>query len=50
MGPKGVSFSSTTGKPWMRAVGKLSYLHEETLRIERIIEEEFEQIEPEDLR
>ena len=38
----------TTGKPWMKAAGKLRHLHEETLRIERIIEEEFEQIEPED--
>ena len=37
-------------KPWMKAFGKLSHLHEETERINRIIEEEFEQIdEPEDL-
>lgn len=35
-------------KPWMKAFGKLRHLHEETKRIERIIEEEFEQIEPED--
>ena len=35
-------------KPWMKAAGKLRHLHEETLRIERLIEEEFEQIEPED--
>ena len=32
-------------KPWMKHVGKLKHLHEETKRIERIIEEEFEQIE-----
>jgi hypothetical protein len=35
-------------KPWMKGFGKLRHLHEETMRIERIIEEEFEQIEPED--
>ena len=35
-------------KPWMKAFGKLSHLHKETKRIERIIEEEFEKIEPED--
>lgn len=35
-------------KPWMKAFGKLSHLRKETRRIERIIEEEFEQIEPED--
>ena len=36
-------------RPWMQAFGKLKHLHEETLRIDKIIEEEFEQIEPEDL-
>jgi hypothetical protein len=35
-------------KPWMKGFGKLRHLHEETKRIERIIEAEFEQIEPED--
>ena len=38
-------------KPWLECVGcagELSHLHEETLRIQKIIEEEFEQIEPED--
>ncbi len=32
----------------MAGFGELRHLHEETLRIDRIIEEEFEQIEPED--
>jgi hypothetical protein len=36
-------------KPWMKGFGKLRHLHEENARIQRIIEEEFEQIEPEDL-
>ena len=36
-------------KPWMKLAGALSHLHEENLRIDRIIEEEFEKIEPEDL-
>ena len=35
-------------KPWMAAFGKLKHLRKETARINRIIEEEFEQIEPED--
>ena len=35
-------------KPWMAGFGELRHLHEETERINRIIEEEFEQIEPED--
>jgi hypothetical protein len=36
-------------KPWMKAFGKLRDLRKETARIDRIIEEEFERIEPEDL-
>ncbi len=40
--------AKTGGKPWMKGFGKLRHLHEETKRIERIIEEEFEQIESED--
>jgi len=35
-------------KPWMKAFGKLRHLHKETERINRIIDEEFEQIEDED--
>jgi hypothetical protein len=35
-------------KPWMKMVGGLRHLHKENLRIERIIEEEFEKIDPED--
>jgi hypothetical protein len=35
-------------KPWMKAFGKLRHLHRDNLRIQRIIDEEFEQIEPED--
>jgi len=34
-------------KPWMKGFGELKHLHEETMRINRIIEEEFEQIDPE---
>jgi hypothetical protein len=36
------------GKPWMAAFGKLRHLRRETAKINRIIEEEFEQIEVED--
>jgi hypothetical protein len=35
-------------KPWMSAFGKLKHLRKETARINKIIEEEFERIEPED--
>lgn len=35
-------------KPWMRCFGELRHLHKETMKINKIIEEEFEQIEPED--
>jgi hypothetical protein len=35
-------------KPWMKAFGKLRGLHKENARIDRIIEDEFERIEPED--
>src|ERR1035441_3054257 len=36
------------GKPWLECAGELAHLHGETLRIQKIIDEEFEQIEPED--
>lgn len=36
-------------KPWVRLAGGLKHLRKETRRINRIIEEEFEKIEPEDL-
>jgi hypothetical protein len=35
---------------WMEGFGKLKHLHEETLRVQAIIDEEFETIEPEDRR
>jgi hypothetical protein len=35
-------------KPWMAAFGKLRHLRRETNRINRIIEEELEQVEAED--
>ena len=39
---------STGDKPWMKSFGKLRSMHKETLRINRIIAEEFNKIEPED--
>ena len=35
-------------KPWMKTFGKLRSLHKETARINRIIEAEFDRVEPED--
>jgi len=37
-------------KPWMLAFGGLRDLHHETLRVERVIEQEFEQVDEEDWR
>ena len=36
-------------KPWTKLAGGLKHLHKETQRINRIIEEEFEKVEPQDL-
>jgi hypothetical protein len=35
-------------KPWMKLMGKLAHLHEETERINKIIEEDCERIDSED--
>ena len=43
-----VTEAKTVEKPWMTAFGKLRQLRKETARINRIIEEEFEQIGVED--
>jgi len=43
-----VAETKAVEKPWMAAFGKLRHLRKETARINRIIEEEFEQIDLED--
>ena len=35
-------------KPWMKTIGGLKHLHKDNLRVQRIIDEEFGKIEPED--
>ena len=40
--------AKATDKPWMAAFGKLRHLRKESARINRVIEDEFEQIEAED--
>jgi hypothetical protein len=40
--------SHPDNKPWMKTFGKLRHLHKETAKINRVIEEEFGQIETED--
>jgi len=40
--------ASRQQKPWMVLAGGLKHLHSESRRIERVIEAEFENIEPED--
>lgn len=42
------SASKGTAKPWMRMVGGLRHLRKETARINRLIDAEFEKIEPEE--
>ena len=43
-----VDGTSSVQKPWMVLAGGLKHLHSENRRIERVIEAEFENIEPED--
>ncbi len=38
----------SNNKPWMKAIGGLRHLHDENVRIQKLIDEEFEKIEPED--
>jgi hypothetical protein len=40
--------NKAAAKPWMTAFGKLRHLRKGTKKINRIIEEEFEQVEAED--
>jgi hypothetical protein len=48
---RGHSVGGNGGEPaWMKGFGALADLKEENARILRIIEDEFEQIEPEDRR
>ncbi len=35
-------------KPWMKALGGLRHLHADNVRIQKLIDDEFEKIEPED--
>ena len=42
--------AKTGEKPWVKLAGGLRHLHKETVRINRLIAQEFEQIEPEDWR
>jgi hypothetical protein len=36
------------GKPWLECAGELAHLHKKSKRILKLIDEEFEHIEPED--
>ena len=39
---------SKEDKPWIKLAGELRHLRKETARIDQLIEEEFERIEPEE--
>ncbi|MEO5923101.1 MAG: hypothetical protein ABIR70_04670 [Bryobacteraceae bacterium] len=43
-----LSASPSAEKPWTKMAGKLKHLHSETIRIQKLIDDEFGQIEPED--
>jgi hypothetical protein len=40
--------NNTGQKPWMKTFGGLRHLHKENVRIQRLIDEEFETVDPED--
>jgi hypothetical protein len=40
--------SKSKEKPWMRRMGQLRHLRKETARINRLIDHEFERIEPQE--
>ena len=42
--------SGTDAPPWMKGFGRLRPLHRETARIQRVIDQAFEVVEPEDRR
>jgi hypothetical protein len=42
------AFEESDEKPWLTMFGGLRHLHAENVRIQKIIDEEFETIEPED--
>jgi hypothetical protein len=37
----------TNGRPWVKLMGKLKRLHKETARLDRLIEQDSERIDPE---
>jgi hypothetical protein len=44
---RGSSHNRRQDEPWMECAGEQAHLHNETLRIQKIIGNEFERIEPE---
>jgi hypothetical protein len=46
-GEKLVSNAAPGKKPWLKLMGKLKHLHKETIRINRLIEEDSERIDAE---
>jgi hypothetical protein len=40
--------SASTDKPWMKGIGGLRHLHAENVRIQKLIDDEFGKIEPEE--
>jgi hypothetical protein len=43
-----LSVAPAKAQPWMKSFGALSSLHKESARIERLVAQEFNRIEPED--
>jgi hypothetical protein len=45
---KELATPTSGARPWTKMAGKLKHLHAETVRIQKKIDDAFEQIEPED--
>lgn len=46
----GTSLAHAAEPVWMQGFGKLKHLHKETVRVQSVVDDEFEAIEPEDRR
>ena len=47
-GPVFRNLATETDKPWIRLAGGLRHLHKETVRIDKLIDDEFGKIDPEE--
>ena len=43
-----IAAARSADKPWIKTIGGLRHLHDENVRIQKLIDDEFEKIDPED--